>query len=73
MKDRDLFLKDGSKIAIIGGGPAGCFFAHFTSKIARERGIKVNITIFEGKTFVKKALGAAICVLVLSLRSFIWN
>ena len=33
MKDRDIFLKDGSKIAIIGGGPAGCFFAHFASKL----------------------------------------
>ena len=25
VKDRDSYLKDGSKIAIIGGGPAGCF------------------------------------------------
>ena len=67
MKDRDLFLKDGSKIAIIGGGPAGCFFAHFTSKIARERGIKVNITIFEGKTFCQKGpRGCNMCAGVIS-------
>ncbi len=51
MKDRDFFLSDGSQIAIIGGGPAGCFFAHFASRIARERGIDVNITIFEGRDF----------------------
>ena len=54
MIDKDIFLKDGSKIAIIGGGPAGCFFAHFASKIAVERGIKVDITIFEGKDFCQK-------------------
>ena len=72
MKDRDLFLKDGSKIAIIGGGPAGCFFAHFTSKIARERGIKVNITIFEGKDFCQKGpRGCNMCAGVISEKLYL--
>jgi flavin-dependent dehydrogenase len=67
MKDRDIFLKDGSKIAIIGGGPAGCFFAHFASKIARERGIKIDITIFEGKEFCQKGpRGCNMCAGVIS-------
>ena len=67
MKDRDIFLKDGSKIAIIGGGPAGCFFAHFASKIARERGIKIDITIFEGKDFCQKGpRGCNMCAGVIS-------
>ncbi|MEK6765447.1 MAG: hypothetical protein AABY49_04365 [Planctomycetota bacterium] len=67
MKDRDIFLKDGSKIAIIGGGPAGCFFAHFASKIARERGTKIDITIFEGKDFCQKGpRGCNMCAGVIS-------
>ncbi len=54
MIDKDYFLSNGSQIAIIGGGPAGCFFAHFASRIARDKGIDVNITIFEGKDFCQK-------------------
>lgn len=72
MKDRDLFLKDGSKIAIIGGGPAGCFFAHFASKTARERGIKVDITIFEGKNFRQKGpRGCNMCAGVISEKLYL--
>jgi flavin-dependent dehydrogenase len=72
MKDRDLFLKDGSKIAIIGGGPAGCFFAHFASKVARERGIKVDITIFEGRNFCQKGpRGCNMCAGVISEKLYL--
>jgi flavin-dependent dehydrogenase len=67
MKDRDCFLKDGSKIAIIGGGPAGCFFANFALKIAKQKGIKVDITIFEGKDFCQKGpRGCNMCSGVIS-------
>ena len=48
---RDLNLKDGSKVAIIGGGPAGSFFAHFAQKWSSEKGIDVSTTIFDGKDF----------------------
>ena len=34
---KDLVLKDGSKIAIIGGGPAGSFFTHFAKKWAFKK------------------------------------
>ncbi len=44
-------IKDGSKIVVVGGGPAGSFFAYFALKKARQKGIKVDITIFEGKNF----------------------
>ena len=54
MKDRDCFLEDNSKIAIIGGGPAGSFFAYFVLKNAEQKGIKVDVTIFEGKSFCQK-------------------
>ncbi|MHC4182006.1 MAG: NAD(P)/FAD-dependent oxidoreductase [Planctomycetota bacterium] len=67
MIDKDYFLSNGSKIAIIGGGPAGCFFAHFASRIAREKGIDVNITIFEGRDFCQKGpRGCNMCAGVIS-------
>jgi flavin-dependent dehydrogenase len=49
-----LKLESGSKVAIIGGGPAGSFFAHFIHKFAQEKGIQVSTTIFDGKDFLQK-------------------
>jgi flavin-dependent dehydrogenase len=51
---KQLKLKSGSKIAIIGGGPAGSFFAHFIHKFAQEKGIQISTTIFDGKDFSQK-------------------
>jgi len=71
MKDKDFFLNNGSQIAIIGGGPAGCFFAHFALKIAREKGINIGITIFEGKNFCQKGpRGCNLCSGVISERLY---
>lgn len=44
-------LKDGSRIAIIGGGPAGSLFAHFALRYAKEKGLNLHISIFDGKSF----------------------
>jgi len=67
MKDKDYFLKDGSKIAIVGGGPAGSLFAYFALKNAKQKGIKVDITIFEGKSFCQKGpRGCNMCPGVIS-------
>ncbi len=44
-------LQDGSKIAVIGGGPAGSFFAHFILKFARECGTALKVDIYDRKTF----------------------
>ncbi len=67
MKDSDYFIKDGSKIAIVGGGPAGSFFAYFALKNAKQKGIKVDITIFEGKSFCQKGpRGCNMCPGVIS-------
>ncbi|UCG38042.1 MAG: hypothetical protein JSV00_07510, partial [bacterium] len=49
-----LSLKDGDRIAVIGGGPAGSFFAYFTLKMARMLGRDIGITIFEPKNFLGK-------------------
>ena len=54
-----MHLKNNSKIAIIGAGPAGAFFAHFARKIAIEKKMNVSITIFDGKDFTR--LGPAGC------------
>jgi NADH:ubiquinone reductase (H+-translocating) len=42
-------LREGTRIAIIGGGPAGCFFALYLNHYARDFGIKPDITIFESR------------------------
>lgn len=44
-------LYDGSRIAVIGGGPAGSFFTYFTLDFADRYGIDVQIDIIEGKDF----------------------
>lgn len=41
----------GAKVAIIGGGPAGSFFALYLLKYARERGVHPEITIYEPRDF----------------------
>lgn len=54
MDNKEFMLKNGSQIAVIGGGPAGSFFAHFVQKIAKEKGINVQVTIYEGKDFTQR-------------------
>jgi flavin-dependent dehydrogenase len=54
MANKEFMLKNGSKIAVIGGGPAGSFFARFAQKMAKEKGIDIQVTIFEGKDFTQK-------------------
>ncbi|MDR4504849.1 MAG: hypothetical protein MRK01_08695 [Candidatus Scalindua sp.] len=49
-----LRLENNSKIAIIGGGPAGSFFANNAVRYAEKLGIKIEITIFEGKDFSQR-------------------
>ena len=64
---KSLSLRDGSRIAIIGGGPAGAFFAHFAHKYAEEMGINITVTIFDGKDFLKKGpKGCNLCAGVIS-------
>ena len=64
---KSLSLRDGSRIAIIGGGPAGAFFAHFAQKYAEELGINTTITIFDGKDFLLRGpKGCNLCAGVIS-------
>ena len=64
---RDFVLKDGSKIAIIGGGPAGSIFAHFAQKWSTQKDIDVSVTIFDGKDFLQKGpKGCNLCAGVIA-------
>jgi len=53
----DFVLQDGSRIAVIGGGPAGSFFSIFALKMARMLGKELEITIYEPKDFTKDGPG----------------
>ncbi len=44
-------LEDGSKIAVIGGGPAGSFFTYFALDFADRLGMEISIDIYEAKDF----------------------
>lgn len=44
-------LRNGSTVAIIGGGPAGCGCALKLNELAKEKGISINIVLYEGKIF----------------------
>ncbi|MGR3294447.1 MAG: NAD(P)/FAD-dependent oxidoreductase [Candidatus Scalindua sp.] len=54
MTKKRLRLANNSKIAIIGGGPAGSFFANDAIREAERLGINIEITIFNGKDFSQK-------------------
>ncbi len=53
MKRPSMPLKDGDRVAIVGGGPAGSLFAHFARQLALQKGLALDITIFDGKDFHK--------------------
>jgi flavin-dependent dehydrogenase len=62
-------LRDGSRIAVIGGGPAGSFFALHALGLARQRGIRLEVTLFEPKDFTARGpLGCNKCAGILSSR-----
>jgi len=46
-------LQDGSRIAVVGGGPTGSFFTIFALKMAKMVGKELDITIYEPKDFAK--------------------
>ena len=70
-------LTDGSRVGVVGGGPAGSFFVLHLLRYARQRGIALRVTLFEGRDFSRPGPpGCARCAGLLSghlqrdLRSF---
>lgn len=51
----DLRLEDGSKVAVIGGGPAGSFFSFFLLELAQRVGIDVKVDLYESRDFSRRA------------------
>lgn len=54
-----LQLSDGSRVAVIGGGPAGSLFSYFLLEMAGPAGIQISVDIYEPKDFSKS--GTAGC------------
>ena len=47
----DLKLKNGSRIAVIGGGPAGSFFSYFILDLAERVKLDIHVDIYEQQDF----------------------
>jgi flavin-dependent dehydrogenase len=47
----DLQLDDGSRVGVIGGGPAGSFFSIFLLDIAERMGIDIGVDIYEPRDY----------------------
>jgi flavin-dependent dehydrogenase len=56
------YLTSGSRVAVVGAGPAGSFFAIELLRRARAVGLNLQVKIFDGKSFAKKgAPGCNMC------------
>lgn len=51
-------LTNGSRVVIVGGGPAGSFYALHLLHYAAEAGIELDVHIFEGRDFSKPGPGS---------------
>jgi len=49
--ESELALEDGSRVAVVGGGPAGSFFAYFLHKMAGAIGLDIGVDIYEPRSF----------------------
>lgn len=49
--DEQFRLKNGSCVAVIGGGPAGTFFSYFLLDMAARAGLDITVDIYEPRDF----------------------
>ncbi len=62
-------LPPGGRVAVIGGGPAGCFFAIFALHFARQLDLHLDVTIFEPRDFSRTGpWGCNMCAGLIPLR-----
>ena len=58
----ELRLEDGARVAVIGGGPAGSFFAYFLLEMAQRAGLDIEVDIHEPRDFSQPApFGCNMC------------
>ena len=68
MGDADTRLKTGSRVAVIGGGPAGSFMAMYLLFYAQQLGLQLDVTVFQDRDFDKPGpAGCKGCAGLLSL------
>ena len=68
MNKETIKIETGSKVAIIGGGPAGSFFALYLLHYVEKRSIRPEITIYEQRNFDELGTkGCKGCAGILSL------
>jgi flavin-dependent dehydrogenase len=48
-----LTLQDGSHVGVIGGGPAGSFFAFFVLDLAERMGLELQVDLYEPRNYTK--------------------
>ena len=62
-----LALQDGDRIAVVGAGPAGSLFAYCVLHLARQVGLKVEVTLYDPRDFRQaRASGCNQCAGVIS-------
>jgi flavin-dependent dehydrogenase len=52
-EERGIVLDDGSRVGVVGGGPAGSFFAFFLLEMSRRIGLDIQVDIYEPRDFSK--------------------
>jgi flavin-dependent dehydrogenase len=50
-EEQEFSLRDGSRIAVVGGGPSGSFFAYFLLKMAEAIDLELEVDIYEPRSF----------------------
>ncbi|MEJ2721628.1 MAG: hypothetical protein P8181_10910 [bacterium] len=59
---REYTLRDGSRVGVIGGGPAGSFFSYFCLDMAERIGTDILVDLYEPRDFSRAApLGCNMC------------
>jgi len=60
-------LEDGSRVAVIGGGPAGSFFSYFLLDFAQKVDLKLQVDVYEPRDFsVAGPAGCNMCAGIVS-------
>ncbi len=67
VRQSSLRLENGSRVAVMGGGPAGSFFSYFLLELAEKAGIGLKVDIYEPRDFsIPAPRGCNMCAGVIS-------